>query len=331
MESLCACAPLGSAGVEVQAEKHAPKVRGWLRLALGLAVGALVVAAVSVFAGVHVREVLRYAVGVSPWLLAGCVASSFVDAALQSLRWRAVMRPVAALRFRDAYAARMRAFMFNALLPGRGGDLLRVQWLARRSGKSRTLLLATEVVDRWLDCWGWMPVLLVVCMVSRPPSWLYQALGTFGSVLLASGAVMLLLGRRVSRIEGHGRLARLCAALQTGMGAFRSRRTWRIAWLLAPLPWLWESVTILWATRLFGIEIHWLAAFSVLVGLNLATLVPSPGAIGAIEAGGTAALVFCGVNQSQALAFMCVYHFTQLVPGVLSGALVVLAQKGRVF
>jgi len=330
MESLCACVPARSTDIETPKDKRAPRGQGWLRFALGLTAGAAVVAAACVFTGVQVREVLRYAAGASPWLLAGCMASSLVDAAFQSLRWRAVMRPVVALSFRDAYASRMRAFMFNAFLPGRGGDLLRVQWLGRRSGKSRTLLLATEVVDRWLDCWGWIPVLLVVGMVSRAPAWLYQALGTFGSVLLASVAVMLLLGRRVSRIEGQGRIARLCQALQTGVGAFRSARTWRIAVLLAPLPWLWESLAIFWATRVFGIEIPWFAAFSVLVGLNLATLVPSPGAIGAIEAGGTAALVFCGVDQSQALAFMCIYHFTQLLPGVLAGALSVLAQKGRI-
>jgi glycosyltransferase 2 family protein len=296
-----------------------------------LAAGALVAASACVFTGVRVHEVLRYAAGVSPWLLAGCMASSLVDAALQSLRWRAVMRPVVDLSYGDAYRARMLAFMFNALLPGRGGDLLRVHWLGRRTGKSRALFLASEIVDRWLDCWGWVPVLLLLCMLGRPPSWLYRALGTFGSVLLVSGAVMVLLGRRVSGITGHSRLARLASALQTGIGAFRSPRTWRIAVLLAPLPWLWESLAIYWATRAFGIDIPWLAAFSVLVGLNVATLVPSPGAIGAIEAGGTAALVFCGVDQSQALAFMCVYHFTQLVPGVLGGAVVVLAQKGRLF
>jgi uncharacterized protein (TIRG00374 family) len=331
MESLCLCTPTRAADIEARPRRPPVGSRGWLRFALGLAVGTLVVTAACVFTGVQVREVLRYTAKVSPWLLAGCVASALVDAALQSLRWRAVMRPVVALRFRQAYAARMLAFMFNAFLPGRGGDLIRVQWLGRRSGRSRTLLLATEVVDRWLDGWGWMPLLLVVGLVSHPPAWLSRALGTFGGLLLVSGAAMWLLGRRASPgAKENGRLSHLWSALRAGVAAFRSARTWRIALLLAPLPWLWESLAIFWATRAFGIEMPWPAAFSVLVAFNLATLVPSPGSIGAVEAGGTAALVLCGVDQSQALAFMCVYHFTQLLPGVLAGALVVLAQKGRV-
>lgn len=329
MESLCACEAATPNALATTASKPPPPRRNWLRLSLGLAVGGLVAAAACVFTGAHVHDVVRYATGVSPWLIAGCMASSFVDAALQSLRWHAVMQPVVGLRYREAYCARMLAFMFNAFLPGRGGDLLRVRWLARRTGVSRTLLLATEVIDRWIDCGGWVPVLLAVCVVGHPPSWLFRALGTFGSALLVSGALMLMLGRRAPAVGRHSRFARLCSAFQVGIGAFRAPRTWRIALFLAPLPWLWESLTIYWATRAFGIDIPWLAAFSVLVGLNLGTLVPSPGAIGAIEAGGTAALVFCGVDQSQALAFMCVYHFTQLVPGVLGGALCALVQRGK--
>jgi uncharacterized protein (TIRG00374 family) len=146
-----------------------------------------------------------------------------------------------------------------------------------------------------------------------------------------SGAALWLLGSRAPDVKGRGRLAHLYSTLSAALAAFRSARTLRIALLLAPLPWLWESLAVYWATRAFGIDIPWPAAFSVLVGFNLATLVPSPGSVGAVEAGGTAALVLCGVDQSQALAFMCVYHFTQLLPGVLGGTLVALAQRKRFF
>jgi uncharacterized membrane protein YbhN (UPF0104 family) len=58
-------------------------------------------------------------------------------------------------------------------------------------------------------------------------------------------------------------------------------------------------------------------------------IVPSPGAIGTVEVGGTAALIFFGVDQSRALAFMFVYHFTQLLPGIAGGAAVLVAQGER--
>ena len=55
-------------------------------------------------------------------------------------------------------------------------------------------------------------------------------------------------------------------------------------------------------------------------------LIPSPGGVGSVEAGGTAALTFFGVDQSTALAFMLVYHFTQLLPAVAMGAAILVGE-----
>jgi uncharacterized membrane protein YbhN (UPF0104 family) len=261
----------------------------------------------------------------------GCVASSFVVIAFQSARWHAVMRPLLHLTYGQAYRAQLVGFMFNAFLPARGGDLLRVQYLGRRTGKSRATILGTEVVDRWLDWWGWIPTFLVLCVVSRPPVWLYKALGIFGALLLTWAIVMVLLTRRGFEPSHGTRFARVWVALQTGIRSFRSPRIWAIALVLGPLPWLWESLAISVAARAFGIDISWLMAFSVLIGFNLAMVVPSPGALGSVEAGGTAALLFFGVDQSKAMAFMFIYHLTQLLPGVIGGVLLLIVERERLF
>jgi uncharacterized membrane protein YbhN (UPF0104 family) len=49
-------------------------------------------------------------------------------------------------------------------------------------------------------------------------------------------------------------------------------------------------------------------------------IVPAPGGVGAVETGGTAVLVLFGVNRSAALAFLFVYHLTQLLPTIMLGA-----------
>ena len=298
-----------------------------VRFGLGLPVGLAIAVGVGYLVGARPADVARYAAGVSPWLILGCVASSFMVLALQSLRWHSVMRPLLGLRYGQAYRAQLVGFMFNAMLPARGGDLLRVQYLGRRTGKSRATILGTEVVDRWLDWWGWIPTFLVLSVVSHPPFWLYKALGVFGSALAAWALVMLVLTRRGFVPREGSRLGRVWAALQTGIQAFRSPRTRAIAFLLAPLPWLWESFVISLAANVFGIHIDWIVAFSVMIGFNLAMVVPSPGAIGSVEAGGTAALIFFGVDQSRALAFMFVYHMSQLLPGVLGGVLLLIVEK----
>ncbi len=296
-------------------------------MAGGFAAGLAVAGVAGWFLGVQPHQVARHVAGVSPWVIAFCVASSFVVLGLQALRWHLVMTPLLGLGYLDACRAQIVGFFFNGVLPARGGDLLRVQYLGRRTGRSRATILGTEIVDRWLDWWGWIPGLLVLCLVSRPPSWLYRALAILVPVLVAWGVVMVLATR--SRTATGRRLGAIWGSLQAGMGAFRSRRTLAIAFLVAPLPWLWEAIVLALAARGFGIDLSLVMAFSVLIGFNLAMIVPSPGAIGTVEVGGTAALLFFGVDQSRALAFMFVYHFTQLLPGIAGGAAVLVAQGER--
>jgi uncharacterized protein (TIRG00374 family) len=308
-----------------------PSASGVLQSGLGLCAGVLVAIAVGYASGVKPAEVVRFASGVSPWLVLGCAASSFVVLAFQSARWHAVMWPLLRLTYAQAYRAQIISFMFNAVVPARGGDLLRVQYLGRRTGTSRATILGTEVVDRWIDWWGWIPTFLVLCLVSPPPAWLYKALGIFGSVLLTWALVMVFLTRRGFRSVGETRFGRVWAALKTGIKVFRSPRIWAIAFFLGPLPWLWESLAISVAARAFGIDINCLMAFSVLIGFNLAMVVPSPGALGSVEAGGTAALLLFGVDQSKAMAFMVIYHLTQLLPGVIGAVALLTVERERLF
>ncbi len=305
-----------------------PRIARFARWVFGLVVGLAVAGIAAYLLGVKPREVIHYGAAASPWVLAGCAASSLMVLAFQALRWHAVMAPVLSLRYRDAFRAQAVGYMFNALLPVRGGDLLRVQYLGRRTGKSRSMILGTEIVDRWLDFWGWIPSFAVMCLVTSPPRWLYHALALLGGGLALWALVMVALTRSGYVPRPGSRFAGIYAAFKSGIEAFATRRTWFIAFFIAPLSWLWEHFVLMIAAHGFGIELSPVMAFSVLIGFNLAMLVPSPGAIGTTEAGGTAALVVCGVDQSQALAFMLVYHAMQLLPGIALGA-GVLATEGR--
>jgi len=302
-----------------------------LRALGGLAVGLCVAVGGAWLLGVDSRAVLD-ALAHAPWLaVAGCAVSALVMLALQSLRWWSVMRPVLGVRYVDACRAFAVAATFNALVPGRGGDLVKVEAMARRTGKSRATVVGAEVVDRWLDAAGWVPAFAIACALGDPPPWLVTALGTFAAGLTLWAVVMVVLGRVGFRFSDTSRMGRVWSALTAGMQTFRSRRILLIALLLAPLPWLWETVVIAFAGRAFGLDLTLVMAFSLLMAFNLATVVPSPGGVGTTEAGGTAALAFFGFDRSKALAFMLVYHLAQLVPGVLAGAIVLATQGGAFF
>jgi hypothetical protein len=302
-----------------------------LRGLLGVAAGLAVAGATGYFLKVDPAEVARHALTMAPWALVLCVLSGFVVMALQALRWHSVMGPLLGLRYGQAYRTQIVGMMFNALLPFRGGDFLRVQYLGRRTGKSRATIFGTEIVDRWLDWWGWIPVILVLSLVSSVPPWVFKAMAAFATILVSWGGGMILLTRRGYEPRPGTRFAAIYGALRTGVNAFRGRRMWLIALVIAPLPWLWEAIVLTTAPRGVGIHISLPMAYCVLVGMNLAAVVPSPGQIGTVEAGGTAALAFFGVDHSKALAFMIVYHFAQLLPRIVAGVAILVAEGESLF
>jgi uncharacterized protein (TIRG00374 family) len=139
---------------------------------------------------------------------------------------------------------------------------------------------------------------------------------------------MVVLTRRGYAPPEGSRLAQVYASFRSGVEAFGTRRTLAIAFGLAPLSWLWEATFIHFITPSFGIHVDFTRAFCVLVGFNLAMVVPSPGAIGTEEAGAVKAFAYFGVDPSKALAFMIVYHLAQMLPGVMSGV-AILATEGE--
>lgn len=309
-----------------------PSILGAIvRPCLGLSVGALVAIAVGWYTGVKPSKVLGFASGVPLLVLVLCCLSAFVMLALQAWRWYSVMGPLLGLSYGNAYRAQIVGVMFNAILPARGGDLLRVQYLGRRTGKSRATILGTEIVDRWLDWWGWIPTFLVLLAVSEPPRWLFWTLAVFGGLLALMAVVMVTLLRTGWTPLMTSRFHPVYLALRQGFAAFQTPRTWLIALVIAPLPWLWESCVLMLAARSFGLDLTLVQAFSTLMGFNLAMAVPSPGGMGTIESGGQAALVLFGHDPSRAMAFIFVYHLTQLLPGIAGGAAVLVAEGEKLF
>ena len=85
------------------------------------------------------------------------------------------------------------------------------------------------------------------------------------------------------------------------------------------------------AGHALGLDLTPMQAFAALTAFNVATAVPSPGNAGSFEAGGTLALAAYGVDKEIALAFIFVYHLTQVLPGFLGGVLVLAVEGEQIF
>jgi len=300
----------------------------WLRAGLGLCGGLIVAIALKLYLGVSNQAVVDRLWTAAPWPLAFACAGGLVLLALQTLRWWIVMRPLVSLSYGQAYRAMAVGFFFNVLLPARGGDLLRVQYLGKRTGISRAKLIGTEIVDFWSDKWGWVASFPIVCLLGTPPAWLYKALLLLGSVVVGVAALLGMMGSGLLRARTDGTTwgPAWLLNLRDGFAVNHWRRLLVVETLIAPLPWLWETFVICVASRALGLELTLMQSFAVLTAFNIATAVPSPGNAGSFESGGTLALLQFNVPSDTALAFIFLYHLTQVVPGVITGVLVLVLE-----
>jgi hypothetical protein len=300
--------------------------RLWLRTLAGLLLGLGAASGVVFYLGISQKDLVATLHGVAqePLLLAAFGALMLL--ALQSLRWWLVMRPLLHLSYGQSFRAMLVGFFFNVLLPARGGDLLRVQYLGKRTGISRAKILGTEIVDFWSDKWGWVAAFPLICLIGTPPSWLFKAFIPIGGLVVTIGIVLALMA---SGLRRRGPL--WLTNLRDGFAANRWKRLLLVETFIAPLPWLWETLVIAMAGRAFGLELSAMQAFAVLTAFNVATAVPSPGNAGSFEAGGTLALIAFGVPKETALAFIFVYHLTQVVPGFAGGILVLVMEGETLF
>jgi uncharacterized membrane protein YbhN (UPF0104 family) len=294
----------------------------WTRGAAGLAVGVIVAGVAMALLGVSAHEVVDALRGARWAPLAFAAAGSLVLLALQSLRWWLVMRPVVRLPYRFAYAGMAVGFLCNVILPARGGDLLRVLYLGRRTGVSRAKLLGTEIVDLTSDKWGWIAAFGIMCLLGTPPPWLFHALGILFAALAFGSLLLVLMGSSLWRRRGGATGPAWLANLRDGFAAQEWKRLLLLETLVAPLPWLWETLLIVVAAGSLDIPLSPIQAFATLTAFNLASVVPSPGNVGAFEAGGALALAHFGVARPAALAFMVLYHLTQIVPGAVAGGVI---------
>jgi len=298
----------------------------WIRTAIGLLLGIAAASAVVFYLGISQKDLVASLHDVQPQPLILAAFGALVLMALQSLRWWIVMRPVLQLRYGQAFKAMMVGFFFNVLLPARGGDLLRVQYLGKRTGISRAKLLGTEIVDFWSDKWGWVTAFAMVCLLGTPPSWLFRALPLIGGVVVSVGLLLALMGSGLLR-----RGPEWLANLRDGFAANRWKRLLLVVTVIAPLPWLWETFVIQMAGHALSLDLTVMQSFAALTAFNVATAVPSPGNAGSFEAGGTLALTAFGIPKETALAFIFVYHLTQVVPGFIGGILVLVLERETLF
>jgi uncharacterized membrane protein YbhN (UPF0104 family) len=244
---------------------------------------------------------------------------------VRALRWHLILNAAGiAHRRRDALGLLLVGYMGNAVLPARGGELLKIALLRARTHAGLRELLGTVLVERVLDAAALVVLLflLVASGVDAAPG----ALGTgaVGAGLLLAGGLALL---AYGHLRRSGRLMRFAATIRPVLDVLRvlGRRDALPPAALSFAIWCVDGFTLYLLARSIGIELDVAGALTVIVLGALAAAIPAaPGYAGTFDAAMLVGLHAAGVEGADAVSVLLLARFAFFVPVTIAGLVTLL-------
>ncbi len=267
-------------------------------------------------------------------LIALAAICTFGSYALRTARWQRFLAPTKAIPNPRLFPVLVLGFALNNLLPGRPGEFARPYWLGRRENISKTLGLATIIVERVADGIALIAFLLlalaafVLLNIDLPPvagTIAIAATVLFGVALagliflLLRGQLALSVFKFLTRFLPHSlaaRLERMLGSFIVGLHSLKSARDVAAIAIFSLAVWTVEATSYFLMLSAFhalpSTPDHAVAAVFMMVLVNLGIMIPAaPGGVGPFEAAGIFALGSFGVNETLAASVALGSHAVQ--------------------
>lgn len=266
-------------------------------------------------------------------LAALCTFSSYV---LRTARWQRFLAPTKSISLARLFPVLVIGFALNNLLPGRPGELARPYWLGRRESISKTLGLATIIVERVADGIALIAFLLIALAafaplkIDLPPvAETIAALATILFGVALAGLLFLLLREQLAlslfRFFARwlpqtiaARLERMLGSFIIGLHSLKSARDVAVIAGLSLAVWAVEATSYFLMLSAFhalpNTLDHTVAAVFMMVLINLGIMIPAaPGGVGPFEAAAIFALSSFGMNETLAASVALGSHAVQYI------------------
>jgi uncharacterized protein (TIRG00374 family) len=314
-----------------------------LKLGFGLALAGvlLFVVARQIDRAVLVRQLREASIG-------GLVLAAALNVGhnvFRVWRWGVLLAPVRpALPFRPMFDAVIVGYTTTWTMPGRLGELVRPMLLSARERVPLAPCLGSVLADRLLDGLA-VAVLFVAALAVTPlegqaaahASEIRSAAAGAAALIVVALVALLVAGSVRGRLEQWlaarrglvGWAWRSTVAFARGAEAFRQPRLlWRLA-VLTLAAWLTIGAGTWVGIRAAGAAVPPGAAFVIMPLLVLGIALPTPGGAGGYHVAMTFGLSsLFGVSQPVAAGTSVLVHAIVVVPIVLLGAVLLLAQRG---
>ncbi len=262
-------------------------------------------------------------------MLAGAVVVYALATVVRGWRWHVLLRrahiehPTA-----DAYALIPVGYMGNAILPARGGEVMRVVLLASRSRALKREVAGSIVAERILDA-------AVLAVMFAVLTWIGIAGSPVGQLAgwLAAGGVVLLVALAVValRLRHHPRLAPLAARLRpVALASARLVHPWGLG-LAAVTAGVWclEAVVFHLVGASLDLPIGWIDALFLVVLTSFFALIPAgPAYAGTFDAAAVFGLRALKITGGAAVSFALLVRAVLFIPITLCGLVLVVVRYG---
>ncbi|MBP8137475.1 MAG: flippase-like domain-containing protein [Candidatus Eisenbacteria bacterium] len=262
---------------------------------------------------------------------------------VRAIRWNYFLRTDKKVPLLNLFSATMIGFMANNVLPFRLGEFIRPWALARREGLSKSMLIATVVVERVVDMLTLLTIFgiaLMVAPISEDTAAGKMVQGGARILLTLSVAltVFVVAAERNRKLAQtmvemlpkniQGRVAKLLDRFLDGFALFRDFG--KLVQVFALSFGMFGCFAVaLWITAWsLGIALPWYAGLVMLVVTAIGIMVPAaPGYVGTLNIACTAGLALYGVGKAPASAFGWFYFFSQWLP-ITTVGLIFLNREG---
>jgi glycosyltransferase 2 family protein len=268
------------------------------------------------------------------WLaLAIALGFHFVKLLLRAVAWRNILRaayPDEGIRWRPVFGAYAAGVGVNSIVPGRGGDLVKLYLVKHRyQGTSYAALGSSLVAETLLDFvlatafFLWALSLGVVPSIHTPSfdwGWLFRHSRATATIVALLTLLVIWYSWRATQSGGlKERLGRGVAILRDWRRYLREVASWQLA------SWVCRIASLFWFLRAFHVHATVHNALLSQVVDSLSTLLPiSPGGAGTKQ-GFLVAILHGQASTSRLLAFSIGMYVTVTLFNVALGAIAIFA------
>jgi len=266
----------------------------------------------------------------------------------RAFRWYYLMEPIKSIGFFSLFSATVIGFMANLILPARMGEFVRAYQIGKTEQVSKSASFATIVIERLLDGFTVLGVLIIVLILLKIPedkAFIGQVLrkGGYLSLLfyLAVIAFLLLLRLKTERIiaiidrilfflpERISKTAlNLITSFTEGVHFFKGFRRVSLIILYSIVIWAAAITAVFMAALSFDVYLPIVASMFVTVMIVFGVMLPSaPGFIGTYHAACLYALLFYNFPREKALSIAIVMHASFFFPTIILGLILLAWQK----